>query len=187
MREKKSTYIILLRAVNVSGKNILKMAAFQAALADAGFAEVKTYIQSGNAVLKSSKTASEIKTIIETLLSTKFGLNVTTFVVDTALLDKAIRLVPFSGELLPNRLFITVLDQAPNPALLASLQAVDHGEEQFDVLDNILYFYLPEGAAKAKMSNNYFERKLQLQSTGRNLNTFQKLRALAQASEQASD
>jgi uncharacterized protein (DUF1697 family) len=173
-------YIILLRAVNVSGKNIIKMAALRQKLQDAGFSNATTYIQSGNILLRSAAPAELIQRQVKALIQDQFGLTVETFVLDMPLLKKALSVNPLQGELAPNRLFITMLDKTPEKALIETLKATDHGNETFDVVDNILYFYLPDGAARAKMSNNYFEKKLQVIATGRNLNTYQKLLELAE-------
>lgn len=170
-----STYVVLLRAVNVSGKNILKMADLRQELVDAGFQHVRTYIQSGNILLASADTADSVQQQVQQLILDKFSLTVHTFVVDAPLIEKALASIPIKGELAPNSLFITLLDKTPKKTLVDALQGTDHGTETFALVDNILYFYLPDGAAKAKMSNNYFEKKLQVVGTGRNLNTYQKL------------
>lgn len=175
MSDTKSTYFILLRAVNVSGKNILKMAELKEGLTAAGFEGVQTYIQSGNIILQSISSVSKLKSDVETLLLEKFGLSVACFVIDVAYLERAIDRIPWTGEMESNKLFITLLDKTPDPKALKSLETINHNEEQFYVEDNILYYYLPHGMAKSKMNNNYFERKLNVIGTGRNLNTFRKL------------
>lgn len=55
------TYVVLLRGVNVSGKNLIKMAQLKQVVTAAGFTDVTTYIQSGNIVLKSRNTTSQIE------------------------------------------------------------------------------------------------------------------------------
>lgn len=179
MSDSTPTYIILLRAVNVSGKNIVKMSALKTALTGAGFEKVQTYIQSGNVILQSLHAPSQIKSTIASVLSETFGLSVACFVVDAAYIELALREIPFAGEIEPNRLFITFLNQPPDAARVTTLEAVDHGEELFHVRESILYYYLPHGMAKAKMNNNYFESKLKVVGTGRNLNTLRKLLELA--------
>ncbi|GHE31681.1 DUF1697 domain-containing protein [Sphingobacterium griseoflavum] len=173
------TYVVLLRAVNVAGKNIIKMSDLRQELVHVGFQHVSTYIQSGNILLASSDTADLVRQKVQQLILDKFGLAIHTFVVDAEFIERALRTIPITGELLPNRLFITVLDKTPQQVLVDTLQTADHGSETFALVGNILYFYLPEGAAKAKLSNSYFEKKLQVTATGRNLNTYQKLLELA--------
>jgi uncharacterized protein (DUF1697 family) len=69
------TYIILLRGVNVGGKNKVPMTALRDCLEELGFADVTTYIASGNAVLRSSKSAVEIQSLIENALPKRFELD----------------------------------------------------------------------------------------------------------------
>ncbi len=67
-------YIVLIRGVNVGGKNKLKMEDLKLALLASGFERVKTYIQSGNVVLKSSDDEASVKMKIESLLLKTFGI-----------------------------------------------------------------------------------------------------------------
>jgi uncharacterized protein (DUF1697 family) len=68
-------YVILLRGVNVGGKNILPMAGLKSCLEVLGFANVSTYIASGNVLLKSDKPAAEIEAQIEAALVKSFKLD----------------------------------------------------------------------------------------------------------------
>jgi uncharacterized protein (DUF1697 family) len=68
-------YIILLRGINVGGKNKLSMAALKQCLEELGYTNVSTYIASGNVVLDSKKSASAIETEIEKILPKKFKLD----------------------------------------------------------------------------------------------------------------
>lgn len=69
------TYVILLRGINVGGKNLVPMAGLRKCLEDLGFANVSTYIASGNVILQSDKRAKEIKTLIEASLPENFELD----------------------------------------------------------------------------------------------------------------
>ncbi len=172
-------YIVFLRAVNVSGKNIIKMQELKAALQAAGFEEVQSYIQSGNLVLKSRSKAPAVRLQIKELIATEFNLAIEVFVKNRDFVQQALVHCPYGPECAPNRVFITFLDRKPDAALLEALQSVDHKEEVFAVWEDVLYFYLPEGMAKAKMGNPYFESKLKLKATGRNVNTINKMLELA--------
>lgn len=63
-----TTYLVLLRGINVGGKNILSMAALKKSLEELGFKEVSTYIASGNVFLRSDLPPAKIKSIIEEAL-----------------------------------------------------------------------------------------------------------------------
>jgi uncharacterized protein (DUF1697 family) len=69
------TYVILIRGINVGGKNIVSMAGLRKCLEEQGFSNVLTYIASGNVILKSDKQAGEVKTQIEGILPKHFKLD----------------------------------------------------------------------------------------------------------------
>jgi uncharacterized protein (DUF1697 family) len=68
-------YVVLLRGINVGGKNKLSMAALKSCLEDLGCENVATYIQSGNVVLDSAKGAKALAAEIEAVLPRKFNLD----------------------------------------------------------------------------------------------------------------
>lgn len=69
------TYVILLRGINVGGKNRVPMGELRACLEELGFAEVRTYIASGNVILRSSVGATEVRELIEAELPRRFKLD----------------------------------------------------------------------------------------------------------------
>lgn len=69
------TYLVLLRGINVGGKNIVSMAALKKCLEGEGFEDVSTYIASGNVILKSKKSPKQMQAQIEKLLPKKFKLH----------------------------------------------------------------------------------------------------------------
>jgi uncharacterized protein (DUF1697 family) len=70
-----TTYVILLRGINVGGKNKVPMAQLKKCLEELGFSNVSTFIASGNVILQSDQSADKIKTQIETVLPKKFQLD----------------------------------------------------------------------------------------------------------------
>jgi uncharacterized protein (DUF1697 family) len=70
-----TTYLVLLRGINVGGKNLVPMAGLRQLLEDLGYADVSTYIASGNVILSSDKTPAEIKAQIEEALPRRFKLH----------------------------------------------------------------------------------------------------------------
>jgi uncharacterized protein (DUF1697 family) len=69
------TYVVLLRGINVGGKNLIPMAGLKKCLEELGFAKVSTYIASGNVLLASDKPAARIKAQVETALTKSFKLD----------------------------------------------------------------------------------------------------------------
>ncbi len=70
-----NTYVILLRGINVGGKNSVPMADLRKCLEEKGFTNVLTYIASGNVILKSDKSANDIRIQMEGFLPEKFKLD----------------------------------------------------------------------------------------------------------------
>ena len=70
-----TTYLLLLRGINVGGRNKLPMAGLRQLLEDLGYANVSTYVASGNALLRSDRPAAEIKERIEEALPRTFQLH----------------------------------------------------------------------------------------------------------------
>jgi len=68
-------YLVLLRGVNVGGKNKLPMAPLRALLGELGYSDVSTYIASGNVILTSGRPAGEVKRQIEEALPKAFTLD----------------------------------------------------------------------------------------------------------------
>jgi uncharacterized protein (DUF1697 family) len=85
-----NTYVVLLRGINVGGKNKLAMAELKAHLEDLGFENVKTFIQSGNVILQSKLGAKTITEKIETSLPKKFKLD-SALIKTLVLTDKQLR------------------------------------------------------------------------------------------------
>ena len=67
------SYVALLRGINVGGRNKVAMADLRTALEDGGYANVRTYIQSGNVVFESAKARRSLEDDIERLLEKRFG------------------------------------------------------------------------------------------------------------------
>ncbi len=73
-------FVALLRGINVGGKNLIKMTALRACFEEHGFADVTTYIQSGNVLFSASGRASELTARVERALSHTFGAEIPTVV-----------------------------------------------------------------------------------------------------------
>lgn len=69
------TYILLLRGINVGGKNKLPMGELKTYLEELGYSDVRTYIASGNVIVRSEKSAKEVRTEVEAALPTQFKLD----------------------------------------------------------------------------------------------------------------
>ncbi|MBK6967466.1 MAG: DUF1697 domain-containing protein [Bacteroidales bacterium] len=172
------TFIALLRGINVSGKNLIKMAELVQALSDSGVSNVRTYIQSGNVVFESG---TDIPFIVEKLIQDKirerFGLEVPVQVLKRSELVYVSNHNPFINDrALPvDKLHLTFLNAIPDPALVSKAGAGSFLPDEFIVSGNAVFVYCPDGYGRTKLTNTFFEKKLKVSATTRNWATVKKL------------
>ncbi len=176
-----ATYIALLRAVNVGG-NILKMEALRDVCTKLGFENVRTYVQSGNVVFESSKSASTCAAALMKSLAGKTRLPVDVMVRTPAQLKTIIAKNPFLKKkgVDTARLAVTFLSgPAPRDAA-AAISAIPAGADEVHVAEMDLYLHCPSGFAETKLTNARIEKTLSLRGTTRNWNTVNRLYAMAE-------
>ncbi|MGJ1206047.1 DUF1697 domain-containing protein [Sphingobacterium lactis] len=171
------TYLIFLRGVNVSGKNIIKMADLKEKLSKS-YSDVRTYIQSGNIVLETDETRAALQSSVRRLIKHAFGHDVDVFVFQPRSLEVVLNGNPFSSDLPGNKTFVTFLDGDPRAEHIKAFKEINLAPEEYVLDGRTLYFHLPESMANAKLTTNFIEKKLQVRATGRNLNTLQKMLSL---------
>jgi uncharacterized protein (DUF1697 family) len=168
-----STYIALLRGINVSGQKLIKMAELQRHFADAGAADVQTYIQSGNVVFKHpEKSPAVVRTILEKHLAAKLGYAVPTLVKTAKELADIAAANPYDSGLpeFGRRMYVCFFEKPPAPAGIASIQLLISDTERLVVKGPAGYAYYADGLGRAKLTSAVIERKLGL-ATLRNWNT----------------
>ncbi len=176
------TYIALLRGINVSGQKKIKMADLRACLETLPFSDITTYIQSGNIVFKSAiLSVAKLEKQIHELILKDFGFEVPVLIKTHQELKVAFENNPFAKDASkdPNKFYIVFLKEKPLAANIALLKTYDYSPEAYILDERIIYFYAANGAGNAKMSNNFFEKKLKVQATTRNWKTTHKLVTLS--------
>lgn len=175
------TYVCLLRSINVSGTNIIKMAELRPFWENLGFSEVKTYIQSGNIIFKSASKpdVSVLEKAIEAKFQTK---NVSVILKTPSELDSIIHQNPFLSlpDFDPKKMYISYFQEIPDISNQNDFEQLQFGEDQFRIINNVMYIYFGISAGKSKLTNKVIEGKLGVAATTRNWNTTNKLRALTQ-------
>ncbi|HEY6605062.1 MAG TPA: DUF1697 domain-containing protein, partial [Gaiellaceae bacterium] len=86
--------IVLLRGVNIGPRNRVPMPELRELLTEAGFDDVRTYVQSGNIVLSSTKTPSQVSRAVEREIARAFGLDIAIVVRTRAELAKVVQRNP---------------------------------------------------------------------------------------------
>ncbi|MGH8076182.1 MAG: DUF1697 domain-containing protein [Lysobacter sp.] len=142
------TYICLLRAVNVGGTGKLPMAELRALCETAGFIDVRTYIASGNVVLRSAFTAKQVKATLEAALDRHAGKPVGVLVRTPAEMTSVLTANPFP-KAAPNRSIAIFLDQAPSPDALQSISG--QAGEELALGTREIYVHYGRGMADSKL------------------------------------
>ncbi len=175
------TYVALLRGINVGGKNKVPMADLTALFEEAGCAEVRTYIQSGNVLFRApAKIASRLPGTISERIARRLDLRVPVVLRTAEELEEAARRNPFlAAGADPDTLHLMFLADLPRPAAVAGLDGRRSPPDAFAVVGREIYLRLPNGAARTKLTNAYFDAKLATTSTMRNWRTVLKLVDLA--------
>ena len=167
------TYIAFLRGINVGGHKKILMADLRELLKSTGFKDVQTYIQSGNAIFFSKKSAEECENIIKDIIFKKYGWVVPVLVKEPKELLEVLDLCPFSNEKKKNSYFFLLSDK-PADELVKVVQKLSIPDEEFHIRKNTIYFW-SDNYARSKFNNNFFERRLKVNVTARNYNTMVKL------------
>jgi uncharacterized protein (DUF1697 family) len=174
------SHIALLRSVNV-GENMLRMQRLREILAELGLADVKTYLQSGNALFRASGSAARLAAMIEARLAGETRLPVSVLIRTPAQLKRIIEANPFLREsgVDQQRLHVTFLAGPASSAGLAVLRSVKSGADRWQAARTEIYLHCPDGYARTKLNNTAIERALATCATTRNWNTVMALYRLS--------
>lgn len=175
-----NTYIALLRGINVGGYKKILMTDLKMLIEKLGFLNVQTYIQSGNVIFRSDSEASVkgfSENISEAILE-EYGWEVPVLVNTPSELKLILDDCPFPQEKKEKSYFV-LLQWVPSSSTILETEKINYPNEEFIITNSCVYLYSELGAAKAKLSTNFFERKLKVKATARNYNTMVKLLSLA--------
>ena len=162
-----TTYIALLRAVNVGGTGKLPMSDLKAICEALGFERVRTYIASGNVVFYSSRPELEVKQLLEARLEVYAGKPVGVLVRNVAELELVAAENPFP-QAAPNRTVAIFLETAPPPDTLEYMTGLNAEEVQLGRRE--IYVHYGDGMADSKLRIPAAKA-----GTARNMNTVAKL------------
>ena len=175
-------YIAMLRGINVSGQKKIKMSDLALIMEKVGLKNVQTYIQSGNIIFDYKPANPEkIADIISKCIKGKYEFDVPAIVITPSDIQNVIENNPWKDEDKKDteRIYVTFLSANPSRENLSKLSTVQYDNEEFIINKNIVYFYAGSGYGRAKMNNNFFEKKLNVFATTRNWRTILKLSDLS--------
>jgi uncharacterized protein (DUF1697 family) len=154
------------------------MAPLGTALTNAGLKDVQTYIQSGNVVARSSLTSIKIENLVHDVIHKHFGGNITVL---ARTLDQFLDIFKYNPFKVKDnkRLYFSILSTEPDKKLLKVFLTTDFSPDKVMYVKNTIYTLYATKHKDSKFNNNYFERKLKIMATTRNLNTMTKLITIA--------
>jgi uncharacterized protein (DUF1697 family) len=178
-----TTYIGLLRGINVGGANLVAMSDLREMIAGLGFSEVKTLLQSGNVVFRgAAKAPAKVEAQLEAALQKRLGRTIDFHVRTAAEWRAIVEANPFPAEARkdPAHLLVSCFKAPVVAANVKALEEAIPGREVLRADGRHLYMFFPDGIGNSKAAA-LIDKTLQARGTARNWNTALKLAALAGA------
>ena len=175
-------YIAMLRGINVSGQNIIRMEDLRRVCTGLGFRNVETYAQSGNVVfLTRAMPPSTLVDHTSAALRHDLGLSVLVLVKTLDEMGDVVAGNPFPRErgIDLSKLHVTFLSSLVPRRVLKNLEALPKQSDRFYVGRREIYLYCPDGYGRTKLSNAALEKALSVGGTTRNWKTVTALLEIA--------
>jgi uncharacterized protein (DUF1697 family) len=177
-----TTYLALLRGINVGGHKQVAMADLRDLLTQLGLADPRSLLQSGNLVFGANeRTSVQLERRLEAEVAKRLGLQTDCFVRTAREWEGVVAHNPFHKEAArdPGHLLVMFLKDAPSVTGVKALQAAITGREVVRAAGKHLYIVYPDGIGRSRLTNAVIDKQLGTRGTGRNWNTVVKLAALA--------
>jgi len=173
-----TTHLALLRGINVSGHNMIKMEALKTTLEAIGFQNVQTYIQSGNVFVDTDEeNASKVGFIIKQEIFKVFGHEVPIVVVNKDDLAVCFKNNPYLKEkdVDTKKLYVAFVSMTLKSDSINDLKISQFKPDEASIDGNKIYIKYNVGAGKTRFDQKYIEKKLNVTATIRNWNTVTQL------------
>ncbi len=178
---KLTTYLLLFRGVG--GATQLPVAPLREALTKAGFSGATTYINSGNALVRSALSREKTIATVAELCRKKFGFDKTIFAPTASEWHAVIKNNPFPRMAEGKHVHAAVLAEQPEAAAIKALLTLATGGEDLKIVKGVAYLHTPNGFGTSKFAAK-FDKGIGVVNTARNWNTVLKMHELAQGLEE---
>ena len=171
-------YLALLRGINVSGHNMIKMEALKTTLEAIGFSTVVTYIQSGNVFLETDEESGfSVGFKIKQEIYKSFGHEVPVIVIGKHDLELCLTNNPFLKEkgVDVKKLYVAFISKELPSSAINELKISQFKPDEAVIDGNRIFIKYDVGAGKTRLDQKYIEKKLNVVATMRNWNTVNKL------------
>ncbi len=174
-----TTRIALLRGINVGRNKRIAMADLRAMLELLGYKDVRTHLQSGNALFAAGKGKdATLEQEISAAIKATFGMEVAVLVRSAAELASVVDSNPFVAQgAASSELLATFVATAPPEAKIAAVDRDACAPDEFAVGDRVIYLRLRNGVMGSRLPD--FDKVLGIRTTTRNWNTTTRLRDMA--------
>ncbi|WPO77939.1 DUF1697 domain-containing protein [Flavobacterium sp. KACC 22761] len=168
-----TTHLALLRGINVSGHNMMKMEALKTMLENLGFQNIRTYLQSGNVFVDSDEDASKVGFMIKQEIFKVFGHEVPVIVIAKEDLELCFKNNPFLKEkdIDTKKLYVAFVSIALKKESINDLKISQFKPDEASIDGNRIFIKYAIGAGKTRLEGKYIEKKLNVITTMRNWNT----------------
>jgi uncharacterized protein (DUF1697 family) len=178
-------YIAFLRGANMAGHNSIKMNDLSKMFADIGFRNAVTYIQSGNVIFATDDnvTESKLEKDIEAAINKKWGYNVATMIRAKEKVAEIISNNPFLDDKAfhPSKTSAVVfLREELTHDQIEKLRNINYPPDRFIIKSPEIYILCPHGFGRTKLYTNFFEGKLKVEGTARNMKTLAAILEIAE-------
>jgi uncharacterized protein (DUF1697 family) len=174
-------HVVLLRGINLGSRNRIAMPALRTALEDAGFDDVRTYLQSGNVVLSSTVKVDAVARNVQRVIAQEFGLNIAVVTRTRAQLATIVERNPLAKIAKnPKRYQVSFLDAKPSAAVVRRIEETAAKGERVVVDGREVYAWHPDTIARSKLWALLAGQSLGVTATARNWTTVTKLLELAE-------
>ena len=163
-------YIAFLRGINVGGKNKIKMETLREVFGALGFADIKTYINSGNIIFETAKTDhNRLAAKIESAIEREFALKIKVMMRTLAEIEEIIKNNPFAGQFENDKdLHVFFLDEELADEKRELLLSNNNANEMFAVQGREIFCLLRVSILDSLMGKDYIGKKLKVPATARN-------------------
>lgn len=172
-------FVVLLRGINVSGKHKILMKDFvNLMLQNSKITNIKSYIQSGNFVVNSNiNSTTGLSNLFSKIILKNYNYEITTLCFTVDEFEDIVKNYPFNSE--NKRDYITFFKENNSHQNTLDFITELDTKDQLSIYKNVIYVKYATKYSDSKINNNFFEKKLKVTATTRNLNTVNKILNIA--------
>jgi len=178
-----NAYITMLRGINMTGHNTIKMTRLAEMFRQLGYTDAETYIQSGNIVFSCQNSCIDcVSSEIRKAILSELSLDIAVITRTPDEMGKIISANPFLEEpgFDPSKMAVIFLELKPSEEQILKVAGIDYPPDKFRIIGSEIYIYCPNGFGKTKLYTNFFEAKMKVTGTARNWRTVNKLMEMAE-------